>query len=418
MSVAARAHTLHHAETLQHTATHIAYLVRPRYRQRDQPWDNDKLLDWQLVQRKMLDKAPWCNYTRKFSCADWRYAGTLTLFKKGLRKPERFYYNLDLEDGRHDDNGRVCIAQYSSGLRLANFYAPNNGWNEKSNFASRRDWDRRLLDFVSRCYQEQRPLIIIGDLNVAHADADVTHVEWFREQTGERTGKSWTQTGDKVASSDKGQPGFTQNEQTRFSEVLEKGHLIDTWRGLHPVDTAFEIGDPAWSWRGSEHQTDKYHARGMRIDYCLVSHSMCDRVQESTIIGKGVARKEGFCGSDHSPIFLKLLPDGADSSAPLPPHPTATATPAVTKSAAVAVSPLSLPHSSAGEDEKGAGASCGGGCAKDGTGVSSKDAGKGTGVTGGNVAVVDLTEDADDVGGEDGEGNKEGGGRGGGGGGR
>ena len=77
-----------------------------RPRQRNQPWDNDKQLDWQLVQKKMLNKEPWCRYMRRFSCADWRYAGTLTLFKKGLRKPEQFFYNLDLEDGRHDDNGR------------------------------------------------------------------------------------------------------------------------------------------------------------------------------------------------------------------------------------------------------------------------------------------------------------------------
>ena len=215
-------------------------------RERDQPWDNDKLDDWKKVRSSMLDKEPWCRYTRKFSCADWRYAGTLTLFKKGLRAPQRFYYNLELKEGNHDENGRVCIAEYSTGLRVVNLYAPNNGWNEKSNFASRRAWDAKLLDFVRRSRQEQRQLVIVGDLNVAHRDQDVSHPTWFREQTGESKGKSWTKKpeGESIKPADKGQPGFTQNEQTRFTQVLEVGHLIDAWRALHPAEQPVEIGDP------------------------------------------------------------------------------------------------------------------------------------------------------------------------------
>jgi exodeoxyribonuclease III len=215
-------------------------------RERDQPWDNDKLDDWKKVRGSMLDKEPWCRYTRKFSCADWRYAGTLTLFKKGLRVPQRFYYNLELKEGNHDENGRVCIAEYSTGLRVVNLYAPNNGWNEKSNFASRRAWDAKVLDFVRRSRQEQCQLVIIGDLNVAHRDQDVSHPTWFREQTGESKGKSWTKKpeGESIKPADKGQPGFTQNEQTRFTQVLEEGHLIDTWRALHPAEQPVEIGDP------------------------------------------------------------------------------------------------------------------------------------------------------------------------------
>ena len=212
-------------------------------RERQQPWDNDKQDDWLTVRRKMLEKEPWCRYTQKFSLADWRYAGTLTLFKKGLRKPERFYYNLDLVEEEHDENGRVCIAQYSTGLRVANFYVPNNGWNEASNFDSRRRWDAKVLDFVRNTYKEGRQLIVVGDLNVAPQDDDVTHPEWFRDQTGFSASKPRPQipNGEKIADADKGQPGFTRNEQIRFFEMLREGHLIDTWRVLHPLGTEFKV---------------------------------------------------------------------------------------------------------------------------------------------------------------------------------
>jgi len=269
------------------------------------------------VQRDMLEKEPWSKYTRRFSCADWRYAGTLTLFKKGLRKPESVFFNFELEAGKHDENGRVCIAQYASGLRVANLYAPNNGWNEQSNFAARRRWDAQLKQFVRRCHAEKRDLIVVGDLNVAHQDADVSpgHQQWFREQTGVSTSKPWTQkhAAEKIASADVGQPGFTRNEQLRFSEVLQEGHLIDTFRELHPADRPVHISDAAWSWRGSEHQTDKYHAKAMRIDYCLVSESLRSRVRDASILGQGVNR-QGCFGSDHAPIFLRLsADDGSDA---------------------------------------------------------------------------------------------------------
>jgi exonuclease III len=206
-------------------------------RQRNQPWDNDKQTDWLNVKRKMLEREPWCRYIRRFSCADWRYAGTLTLFRRGLRKPEKVFYNLELEEGRHDDNGRACIAQYSTGLRVANFYVPNNGWTEESNFASRRAWDAKVLDFVRRTHQEQRQLVVVGDLNVAHQDADVTHPEWFLAQTGERSSRGRVAVeGERILEDDKGQPGFTRNEQLRFSQVLRAVRCVCCLRtsvGVH-----------------------------------------------------------------------------------------------------------------------------------------------------------------------------------------
>ena len=90
------------------------------------------------------------------------------------------------------------------------------------------------------------------------------------------------------------------------AQILEEGHLVDTWRELHPVSSPFELGDPAWTWRGSEHVTDKYHARGMRIDYCLVSRSLRAHVQEASILGRGVERWQGFFGI-HGLLLLPLL---------------------------------------------------------------------------------------------------------------
>ena len=83
----------------------------------------------------------------------------------------------------------------------------------------------------------------------------------------------------------------------------------------------FRICAKVWSWRGTGAITDKYHAKGMRIDYTLVSKSLRAHVLESTIIGRGIDRREGFFGSDHSPIFLRMSPLDTEPPAAAGPAP-------------------------------------------------------------------------------------------------
>eukprot|EP00960_Hanusia_phi_P025944 745983-Hanusia_phi.AAC.1 len=281
-----------------------------RKRDRGSPRDNDKECKEELMLvAEVLNKEPLCDYVVRWSLADWRYAGTALLVRKDVRRPVSFHYNLDLGK-EHDENGRVIMAKFAKEdgkeLLVVNAYAPNNGWKEESNFAKRREWDAKLLSFVRRCKRDQVELAWLGDLNVAHRDCDVTHPDFFRSQRNDRD-----RSAAKPSSQDAGQPGFTQNEQERFSRVLEEGGLVDTFRLLHRPEEFESSDDPAWTWRGSAHLTDKYHNRGMRIDYCLLSSCLAGRVRESRVIGHS-RKRENFFGSDHSPIFMALFPEGEE----------------------------------------------------------------------------------------------------------
>ncbi|EKX40256.1 hypothetical protein GUITHDRAFT_75737 [Guillardia theta CCMP2712] len=205
-----------------------------RKRDRGSPRDNEKECKEELeLVASALRKEPLSNYVVRWSLADWRYAGTALMIRKGIRKPVSFHYNLDLGQ-EHDENGRVCMAKFvkddGKELLVVNTYAPNNGWKEESNFAKRREWDTRLLSFVRTCRERGMEVAWVGDMNVAHKDCDVTHPDFFR--------------------GDAGQPGFTANEQERFSQVLEEGSLVDAFRLLHSPEEFTSSDDPAWTWRG------------------------------------------------------------------------------------------------------------------------------------------------------------------------
>lgn len=216
--------------------------------------------------------------------------------------PQHLTASLTATSALQHPSARSCAYCYNSTRlvppTLQNTYAPNNGWREES-FQRRREWDALVLRFVQRTRASGQPLVWLGDLNVAHREPDVTHPSFFRVQVD--------RTAPKPGPGDAGQPGFTPNEQARFGQLLVHGGLVDSYRHLHPADTPPPPDQPAWTWRGSHHQTDKYHNRGMRIDYALVSQQLVDRIAEVKIIGYGSDRTH-FFGSDHCPLFLRLQP--------------------------------------------------------------------------------------------------------------
>ena len=205
---------------------------------------------------------------------------------------------------KHHKDGRVMIFEFEKFI-LMNTYAPNNGWDE-STFNRRREWDGNLLQAMKEGFKNEyndKPLIWVGDLNVCKTDADASDIQFYRHGI---------YTYDKKYNiprnlNDKGQPGCTKNEQQRFKEIIDAGNLIDTYRHFHKIGSDVK-SETQWSWRGSPpvvRATARYYGKGMRIDYNLVDVRLLSYVKRSDILGYGKERN-GFLGSDHSPIVLEL----------------------------------------------------------------------------------------------------------------
>lgn len=237
---------------------------------------------------RALSSPPFGNYRVWWSLADSKYAGTALLVKDCFQ-PKKVSFSLDRTVSKHEPDGRVILAEFET-FRIMNTYAPNNGWKEEeTSFQRRRKWDKRILEFVLQ--SSDKPLIWCGDLNVSHEEIDVSHPEFFA------TAKLNNYI--PPNKEDRGQPGFTLAERKRFGTILKEGELIDGYRFLHK-EKDMERG---FSWSGNP--VGKYRGKRMRIDYFLVSEKLKVRIVECEMLGKGI-ELEGFCGSDHCPVLLKL----------------------------------------------------------------------------------------------------------------
>lgn len=249
-------------------------------------------------------------YTRHFSLADGKYSGTMVLVHKDI--PHAVYSSwhaalvalgapehsipTDFAREQHHPEGRVQYLVFDSAFGFADIlhtYVPND--SDKPELIERRPrWDRDVELFMRlRAQLTTRPLMWVGDLNVAHTVHESTHEGFFRHRH---------------------QPAFSDDERARFSGLLALGGLVDVWRALHPVGaTPPSIASAAFSWRGSLRMAGKpqpalFEGRGMRIDYFLASAAFAEkRVEACEILGHGIDRV-GFLGSDHAPVMLKLKP--------------------------------------------------------------------------------------------------------------
>ncbi|XP_010550711.1 PREDICTED: DNA-(apurinic or apyrimidinic site) lyase [Tarenaya hassleriana] len=243
---------------------------------------------------RALSSPPFENYQVWWSLAEFKYAGTALLVKKCFR-PQKVYFNLDKLASKHEPDGRVILAEFST-FRVLNTYSPNNGWKEDENsFQRRRKWDKKILEFVTQT--SDKPLIWCGDLNVSHEEIDVTHPEFFA--AAKLNGYVPPNT------EDCGQPGFTLSERRRFGAILKEGKLVDAYRYLHK-DKDMESG---FSWSG--HPIGKYRGKRMRIDYFLVSEQLRDQIVSCQMHGRGI-ELEGFYGSDHCPVSMELSKPSSD----------------------------------------------------------------------------------------------------------
>jgi exodeoxyribonuclease-3 len=188
------------------------------------------------------------------------YAGTAVLSKI---KPLYHTKNIGME--KHDQEGRVITLEFEK-FNLVNVYVPNSG-QELKRLDYRKEWDEEFLIYI-RGLNSKKPVVLIGDLNVAHEPIDLARPK---------------ENYNKVA-------GYTQIEIDGFKNFISAG-FTDTFRHLHREKVQYTY----WSQR--------FRARdkniGWRIDYFLVSNGIMENIKDSFILDQ-------VMGSDHCPIGVEL----------------------------------------------------------------------------------------------------------------
>lgn len=188
------------------------------------------------------------------------YSGT-AIFAKVL--PLRVTYGLD--DQALDSEGRLITLEYPS-FYLVTCYTPN-AQRELARIDHRLKWDSAFRNYVS-ALDAKKPVIICGDLNVAHNEIDL-----------------------KNPSSNRGNAGFSDQERGSFTKLLSSG-FTDTFRKLNPELTG------AYTWWSYMFRAREKNA-GWRIDYFLVSDRLVPYVTAAPIFSD-------ILGSDHCPVGLEL----------------------------------------------------------------------------------------------------------------
>lgn len=188
------------------------------------------------------------------------YSGTVILSKE---KPISVSKGMDIVE--HDTEGRILCAEYP-GFYLVNVYVPNSGQQLKR-LDYRKEWNEVFLNYVKKL-EKIKPVIICGDLNVAHQAIDLKNDKSNYNKTA----------------------GYTQTEIDGMNDMISAG-FVDSYRYLHPNETAYTY----WSYRFKARERNV----GWRIDYFLISKSIVDKVRSAEIFSN-------YYGSDHCPIGLEI----------------------------------------------------------------------------------------------------------------
>ncbi len=188
------------------------------------------------------------------------YSGTAVFSKT---KPLSVSYGLGIEE--HDKEGRVITAEFQD-FYLVNVYTPN-AQRGLERLDYRMVWEDVFRRYVKEL-DEKKPVIICGDLNVAHNEIDLKN---FKTNVGNA--------------------GFTYEERGKMTELLAAG-FVDSFRYLYPDKTG------AYSWWSYMFKAREKNA-GWRIDYFIVSQKLADRIDDAVIYPE-------VMGSDHCPVGLLL----------------------------------------------------------------------------------------------------------------
>lgn len=213
------------------------------------------------LQPEQAPKEGWDGYWEYWYSAEKKgYSGT-ALFSK--QKPELVTFGIGLDE--HDKEGRVITAEYED-FYLVTCYTPNSQ-NELARLDYRMQWEDAFRDYLLEL-DAVKPVILCGDLNVAHNDIDLKNPKTNRQNAG-----------------------FTQEERDKMSKLLESG-FTDSFRFLYPD------AEGAYSWWSYRFKARQNNA-GWRIDYFIVSNRIADRIQDAKILSD-------IMGSDHCPVELDI----------------------------------------------------------------------------------------------------------------
>ncbi len=188
------------------------------------------------------------------------YSGTAVFSKI---KPLNVSYGIGIEE--HDKEGRVITLEYEK-FYLVNCYTPNSK-RELERLDYRMVWEDEFRKYLLKL-NETKPVIICGDLNVAHEEIDLKNPKTNRRNAG-----------------------FTDEERGKMTELLNSG-FTDTFRYLYPDK------EGVYSWWSYMFKAREKNA-GWRIDYFIVSNSIQDKIKESYIYSD-------VMGSDHCPVGLDI----------------------------------------------------------------------------------------------------------------
>ena len=200
-------------------------------------------------------------YTQFWSYAQKKgYSGTAIFAKEA---PISATYGVGAEE--LDTEGRLITLEYPN-FFLVTCYTPN-AQRELARIDHRLKWDEAFRAHLT-ALDKQKPVIVCGDLNVAHKEIDL-----------------------KNPASNRGNAGFSDEERESFGKLLDCG-FTDSFRHLHP-DVA-----GAYTWWSYMFNARKNNA-GWRIDYFLVSDRVADQITATPIYSE-------ILGSDHCPVGLEL----------------------------------------------------------------------------------------------------------------
>lgn len=212
------------------------------------------------LQQGQID-LPFENHHQYWNYAEKKgYSGTAIFTKE---KPISVEYGIGIDE--HDKEGRVITLEYPK-FYFVTCYTPNSQ-NELRRLDYRMKWEDDFLAYI-KCLDNKKPVILCGDLNVAHKEIDLKNPKTNRKNAG-----------------------FTDEERNKMTALLESG-FTDSYRYLHPNK------EGVYSWWSYRFNARKNNA-GWRIDYFITSDRIKDKILEAEI-------HTDITGSDHCPVELDI----------------------------------------------------------------------------------------------------------------
>lgn len=204
---------------------------------------------------------PMDGYYQYFNYAQKKgYSGTGLFTKK---EPISVTYGIGIEE--HDREGRVITAEFED-YYVVTCYTPNSQ-NGLARLEYRMKWEEDFLAYLKKL-EENKPVVLCGDLNVAHTEIDLKNPKTNRKNAG-----------------------FTDEERGKMTNLLQNG-FIDTYRYFYPDQ------EGVYSWWSYRFRAREKNA-GWRIDYFIVSEALKERLVSAKIHTE-------VMGSDHCPVELVL----------------------------------------------------------------------------------------------------------------